>query len=108
MLNAFDPRELRLPPRSTFHPRDIASLGQIYNAALRVANECLSEYETHGSPGKLGFTSEVGWAPQGEPLQHFGNGNVVIGLKTKSNRYHWSHRCVLLGYRVRGRRKSKA
>ena len=70
MLNAFNPRELRLPPQSTFSPRDITSFTDIEIAALKVANECLSKYEQNktgeSSASAVGFTSQLGWASQGE------------------------------------------
>ncbi|CAL8577762.1 hypothetical protein XPA_003579 [Xanthoria parietina] len=69
MLRNVDPRELRLPPRSTFSPRDLSTYDDIENAAAKIANECLEKYEqnrTEVSPANpVGFTSQLGWSPQG-------------------------------------------
>ncbi|KAI4228257.1 MAG: hypothetical protein L6R36_001760 [Xanthoria steineri] len=68
MLRNVDPRELRLPPRSTFSPRDLSTYDDIENAAGKIANECLEKYEqnrTELSPeNPVGFTSQLGWGSQ--------------------------------------------
>ncbi|KAL8928487.1 MAG: hypothetical protein Q9208_001721 [Pyrenodesmia sp. 3 TL-2023] len=65
MLGSFDPKDLGLPSWAVFAPRDVASFGNVGTLALRVANECLSEFaqsnETGDAASTLGFTSAMGY-----------------------------------------------
>lgn len=105
MLRNVDPRELRLPPRSTFSPRDLSTYDDIENAAGKIANECLEKYEqnrTEVSPeSPVGFTSQLGWSAQGEQIR-FANMCVCLFAQrmAESIRVDWSYRCISLGNRV--------
>ncbi len=105
MLRNVDPRELRLPPRSTFSPRDLSTYDDIENAAAKIANECLEKYEqnrTEVSPeNPVGFTSQLGWSPQGEQIR-FASVYVCLFAQrmAESIRVDWSYRCISLGNRV--------
>ena len=70
MLAAFFPEDLPgVPPSTVFPLEDVASFNDVWEAAKRVKDNCLSRYltanETSFSSGELKFTSQTGWSAVG-------------------------------------------